>query len=54
MITATAALSLIYCLLTFFLAGTIFGILIVLALTASLSMSPFLRFGRTFRDIEWP
>jgi hypothetical protein len=42
-----------YTVATYIIAGTIFGMLVVLCLLAVLSLGPFFRFSRTSRDIEW-
>lgn len=44
----------VYVICTYVIAGTIFGMLIVLCLTGLLSYSPFYRYSRTYKDLEWP
>jgi hypothetical protein len=43
-----------YTLTTYLVAGSIFGMLMVTCILALLTHSPFLRYCRTFRDLEWP
>lgn len=44
----------VYVVCTYVIAGTIFGMLVVLCLFALLSYSPFYRYSRTFKDLDWP
>ena len=48
---AIGVLSVAYAVITYFVAGTIFGILIILGLLALLSMSPFYRYSRTLKEL---
>jgi len=42
-----------YTVATYLVAGTIFGMLVVLCIGAILTHSPFFRYSRTFKDLEW-
>ena len=50
MILTIAALSVSYALITYFLAGTIIGIFVILDLAVLMSYSPIFRYGKTHKE----